>query len=105
MCKVGDKEHGLDVLHRRRHLIIVYNPDTGLPVEIRAEGYHVYPDGHTSMTQTVVYSYTPGAGKRSLGNVEALLPESDIKRKPFGESLWLAWERADTSIDPAKPMS
>ena len=103
MCKVGTTNHGNDVVHKKRLIVISYDDVTQMPDMVRVEGYHVYPDGHKSEGQAHTYHFNPGLGDRSIRDVEGLRTDGATSRASFIAGLWQAWEQADTASDPAQP--
>lgn len=96
MSKISSVDHGPELAHVVQHIMSHFNPDGSMNY-VEVSGYHQGPASLGRFPNTgYTYHGKPEVGQRSLA--EALALDADPVK-----ALRLAWERGDTSEDPARP--
>ena len=122
MCRVQNEDHSPAVIHKLKHVVLVYTPDTQEIGSARIEGFHLYPDGSQSKGEAHTYYAKPTIGHRCLDDVRQLSssaphkrpllpsalrrifnPQSSSFNQALFEKLRRAWELTDTEQDNCKP--
>mgnify|MGYP001599057069 CR=1 FL=1 len=104
MCRIGNDPHGPELVHVI-DFIAQYFDEAGNVSRIQVSGYHknnaVYPGGRGPQLNHFYYA-NPTTGQRAIADIGPAEANTVILGAVRGGRR-LAWEKADTPEDPAKP--
>lgn len=95
MSRISSQDHGPELSHAVEHIIYRFNQD-GSVNYVEVSGYHHAASLGRFPNTSYTYHSKPEIGQRALADALGLDPDSS-------KALRLAWEKGDTSQDPARP--